>query len=182
MLERLQRHYASTEAFSCQFEQTKRIRQLEGEITLRGDLLFQKPHFLKMHITGDDTLDVYANGQTAWIVDRGARDVQEFNLANAATDQQLARLLPPFVLYNFQDLDRQFSAVARTGDGRTTLVLTPRPGSGLPYRLVELEVDRLDRLTRALVHYLNGDRIETTFRGWQRLPRISPHAFDFVRK
>lgn len=182
VLGRLQRRYASTEAFSCQFDQTKRIRQLEGKITLRGDLLFQKPHFLKMRITGDDTFEVYANGRTAWVVDRGAGDVQEFSLADAAADEQLARLLPPFVFHSFEDLERLFSAVARTGAGMTTVALTPRPGSGLSYRLVELEVDGLDRIRRASVHYLNGDRIDTTFRGWERLPRVSARVFEFIAK
>ena len=182
VLERLQRRYASTEAFSCRFEQTKRVRQLEGDIRLRGDLLFQKPHFVKMSIDGDETMEIYANGRTAWIVDRAARDVQEFSLADASATLQLARLLPPFVLYDLQNLEKQFSAAVRAGDGRTTIVLTPRPGAGLPYRLVELEVDSLDRPARALVQYANGDRIDTTFRAWERLPRVSAHVFDFVRK
>ena len=154
ILARLQRRYDSTEAFSCRFEQTKRVRQLEGDIKLRGDLLFQKPNLLRMRIAGDETMEIYANGRTAWIVDREARDVQEFSLADASASQQLAHLLPPFVLYNFQDLERQFSAAVRTDDGRTTIVLTPRPGTGLPYRLVELEVDSFDRPVRALVQVL----------------------------
>jgi outer membrane lipoprotein-sorting protein len=182
VLARLQRRFASTEAFSCKFEQTKRVRQLEGDVKLRGDLLFQKPNSLKMRLTGDEAMEIYVNGRTAWIVDQEARDVQQFSLTDVAADRQLARLLPPFVLYNFQDLERQFSVAVRSGESRTTIVLTPKPSAGLPYRLVELEVDSLDRPQRALVQYANGDRIDTTFRAWERLPRVSPLVFDYVGK
>jgi hypothetical protein len=87
-------------------------------------------------------------------------------------------MVPTVFLGDFADLRARFAAgLGPDGDGRR-IVLTARR-SDEACRQVELEIDALDRPRWVLMRFSNGDRVETRFRTWSRLPRISEAFFAY---
>jgi outer membrane lipoprotein-sorting protein len=179
LLERLEKKMEQTEAASCIFEQTKEISQIEGSIGGQGELLVQKPHFLKMTLTGDENLALYGNGETVWIVDQDLEEVTELPFA-AGAGMELESLLPPFLFGGLSDLKEQFAVqCAGEKDGLQVLLFQPVNADTSPVRSMALHLDGRDRLRLSMVDYVNGDRVETRYRNWRALDRVSVHAFVF---
>ncbi len=181
VLEKLAQRQESFEAVTCEYQQKKRLKQIDGEIRVKGKIQFQKPHYLRMDLTGDENLDILCNGQKIWIVDRDSLEVEIHSLEEN-TKSRLARNLP--FLYFFQlDEIRSHFTVTKTGDSKdgNVLELVPLPGRDFPFLRLTLELDGRDRLRRAVVEYSEEERIETTFSNWNRIEKVSVHHFEYRR-
>ena len=88
----------SVEAVACGIEQVKTIEQFEGGIRLEGSLLYQKPHFIKLELGGDENISLFSDGETVSLVDRDLEEVETFSIQGADKQRQLSRLLPPLFL------------------------------------------------------------------------------------
>jgi outer membrane lipoprotein-sorting protein len=178
ILERLQQRYEDTEALSCAFEQTKTISHLVEPVRVRGSAVFQRPMFLKMELTGDEALTVYSNNRRVWLVERDTGNVEEFDLTTLTQGSRLMRMVPTVFLGDFADLRARFAAgLGPEGDGRR-LILTARR-SDEACRQIALEIDALDRPRWVLMRFSNGDQVDTRFRTWSRLPRVSDTWFTY---
>jgi len=178
ILERLQQRYEDAEALSCEFEQTKTIRQLVAPIRVQGSAVFQRPMFLRMELTGDEAVTVYSNSQRVWIVDGETGSVDEFDLAALPQNSGLLRMVPTVFLGDFADLRARFEAGIEPGSDGRRLTLTARRADEA-CRQIGLEIDSLDRPRWVLMRFANGDQVETRFQAWSRRPRISDAWFAY---
>lgn len=180
LLDRLQRNFEGVTAFSCRFEQRKKIAQLAGEVRLTGAMLFQKPHFLRLELRGGENLNLWADGQRVWLQDLDLGEVESYPAAGE-TAARVRQMLPPAVGLSPQDLTRQFDlALTRSPDGLERLTLAPRPGAAVPWRSAEMDFDRWGRLRNMTLSYGEGEYTAATFEGWRRLRPVETNLFDFA--
>lgn len=181
ILEKLSERNESFEAVTCEYQQRKWLKQIEGEIRVEGKIHFQKPHYLRMDLTGDENLNIYCNGERIWIVDRDFLEVEVHSL-EGDTKSRLARNLPFLYLLQLDEIRSHFSvAKAEESKGGSLLELVPLPGGDLPFLRLTLELDGRDRLRRAVVEYSEEERTETTFSNWKRIDKVSNHYFEYRR-
>ena len=166
------------EAVSCAFRQTKTIEQLEGDVILEGTLLFQPPRSFRIEVEGDETYLLLCDGESVWLVDRELQITDEVPLDQAMSQRDLARLLPPFLAETPEDLLGRFEAVhSGRQESRDLITLTPKQSTSRAYNEIRLEVDGRFRVRRAIIRYVNGDRVDTLFDSWRRLSAIPVHRF-----
>lgn len=180
ILAKLHKEYATLETVSCRFNQTKVIRQLEGEIRLEGRLYFKKPFFLRLELTGEENLRVYMDGRTIWLEDLDLEEVEVYAFDERETSRRLRTLLPPVFLRDTDELEKAFViSVMKEDGGKSRLQLVPRGKKGMLIRSIEFDVDRWSRISWMKAEYENGDWTETEFRSWQRHREISDHFFRY---
>lgn len=126
----------SVEAVACNIKQVKRLEQLDGATTLEGPLLFQKPHFIKLELSGDENLSVFCDGNSVWLVDRDLEEVERMELNGADRDRQLSRMLPPLFFLTREELEERFeitSVAPAAKDGKHGLAMVPKTEGEFPF-------------------------------------------------
>jgi outer membrane lipoprotein-sorting protein len=178
-LERLSKRYKSTDTVSCRYRQSRSLKQLEGAIRVEGTILFQKPHFLKMEMRGDENVDLYCNGDTIWIVDLDLDEVETLGVDDIHTMGGRLQMIPILLFSSPEEIRSRFNVEFLEADGRRLLRLTPLLDRDFRFQLLTVELGIQDRLRGTEVLFSNGDRIETQFRDWKRLPRVSRYTFEY---
>ena len=184
ILDGLQETTDSFEAFSCRIRQTKVVQQFEGVIQLEGPLMYQKPHYLKLELRGDENLSLYSDGESIWLVDKDLEEVEKMTFEGADAGKQLARLLPPLFFLSREEIEGRFeitSAAPKNGEpnARHRLELTPRPAADYPFERLDVDLDGRYRVVRMAMRFNNGDSVDTFLQGCKRLGRISPAVFQY---
>ena len=172
----------SVEAVACNIKQVKRLEQLEGAITLEGPLLFQKPHFIKLELSGDEDLSIFCDGESVWLVDWDLEEVETLDLSSADRDRQLARLLPPLFFLTRAELEERFeitSVAPSAQDGKHGLAMVPKTEGEFPFERLSVYMGDAARVQRITMEFANGDRVETTLNGCRKRPRTSLAVFKY---
>ena len=180
IMDKLQERTDSFDAFSCRIRQTKTLEQLDGEIQLQGPLLYQKPHYVKLELAGDENVSLYSNGEWIWLVDRDLEEFEKVPLEGANAKRQLARLLPPLFFLTREEVEEKFeiaSAVPELGEHR--LEMTPRAEADFPFERLDVDFDGRFRALKMALRFRNGDSVQTFLRDCKRLGRISPTVFQY---
>jgi outer membrane lipoprotein-sorting protein len=177
LLHRMQSRFEDTAAVSCEIEQTRHLSALTRPVELGGTVLYMKPHFLRVDLVGDESLSIYANGRSVWIVDL---DLDEVEVVAFGDGAELERLLPGLTVGGVTEIRRRSEVFLEpTDEAEHRLVFVPRPESGLPYDRITLDLDGMLRIRRSEVVFSGGDTVESRYRAWKRLPALSPHAFEY---
>ncbi len=172
----------SVEAVACNIKQVKRLKQLDGAITLEGPLLFQKPHFIKLELSGDENLSMFCDGESVWLVDRDLEEVDTFDLSSADRDRQLSRMLPPLFFLTREELEERFditSVAPAAGDGKHGLAMVPKTEGEFPFERLSVYMGGATRVQRMTMEFSNGDRVETDLEGCRKRPRTSLAVFKY---
>jgi len=178
-LGRLKERYESVDTVSCRYRQSRSLQQLEGEIRVEGTILFQKPHFLKMEMRGDENVDLYCNGETIWIVDLDLDEVEALDADEVRTMGGRLQMIPILLFSSPEEIKSRFDVEYIEVDGRPRLRLSPLPDGEHRFQLLTVELGIQDRVRSTEVLFSNGDRVETHFRDWKRLPRVSRYTFEY---
>lgn len=177
VMAKLRRRWQETEAVSCKFRQTKLLQDIDGPIVLEGSLLFMKPRFLRIEVSGDENLVITSDGEKLWIEDRDLGEIEETSLEAAGGADPTS--LVPLLVSSPSEWSKRFNVlVEETPGGRERLILTGRP-DGPPTSIVrvETELGSMLRIRRSVIYYRNGDRVETVFRAWSRTENLSKYLF-----
>jgi predicted exporter/outer membrane lipoprotein-sorting protein len=177
IMAKLQERWQDTEAVSCKFRQTKSLQAIDGPIVLEGSLLYMKPRFLRLEVSGDENLVITSDGETLWVEDRDLGEVEEMSLATRG-DADPTSLLP-LLLSSPAEWSKRFDIVVeKSAGGPERLVFTSRPdGPPTPIARIETELGTMLRIRRTVVTYRNGDSVETEFRAWTRTENLSKYLF-----
>ena len=181
ILDRLEKRYATTDAFEYRFSTTKTLVQLTGPFELEGRVVFRKPHFLRMEIRGEENVDIYVNGDSIWLDDLDLGEVETYDFARMKRARRLSRLLPPLFLSGTDELREQFDLRLVEEQGDEALELIPREADSTLTKIV-FSSDGRSRIRWMRREWKNGDRTETRFRGWKRLPDISQYYFTYLKE
>lgn len=173
----------SVEAVSCNIKQVKLLKQLDGPITLEGPLLFQKPHFIKLELSGDENLSMFCDGESVWLVDRDLEEVERMELSGADRDRQLSRMLPPLFFLTREELEERFaitSVVPAAKDGKHGLAMVPKAEGEFPFERLSVYMGDATRVQRMTMEFANGDRVQTDLEGCRKRPRTSLAVFKYL--
>ena len=180
IMDKLQERTDSLEAFSCRIRQTKTLEQLDGEIQLQGPLLYQKPHYVKLELKGDENVSLYSNGEWIWLVDRDLEEFEKIPLAGANAMRQLARLLPPLFFLTRKEVEQKFEIASTAPQlGEHRLEMTPRAGADFPFERLDVDFDGRFRALKMALRFRNGDSVQTFLRDCKKLGRISTTVFQY---
>ena len=182
ILNKLEKRYDITEAVFCRFEQEKKISQLKNVVQLKGQLYFRKPHFLKLEMIGDESLNIYINGEKIWIEDLDLEEVEIFDFKQLERNERLSGLLPPLFMKSMDEIKLKYEITLINLGGKKVIELKPGSNYQLGISNIRFRVDNLGRIPWMKVFLVNGDWIETVFRGWKKLPGISRHFFRYRGK
>ncbi len=180
VLEKIERNYESVEAVTCQFSQRRKIPELSGEIEVAGELTFKVPNLLRISWQGDENLDLYADGETVWLVDHDLGEATRFEYSGNGVSGRLAALVPPFLFLPIADLRERFQIGVTEPEAALTRLefKARRPDAEAPSSFV-LDVDRRGRVRAVEVDLGGGERSRTLFRGWRRSAATSDDFFRY---
>ena len=170
----------SVEAVACGIEQVKTIEQFEGGIRLEGSLLYQKPHFIKLELGGDENISLFSDGETVSLVDRDLEEVETFSIQGADKQRQLSRLLPPLFFLTREEVEERFETSATPPERwKHRLELTPRSRSDYPFERLVVDLSDKFRIQQMRIEFENGDSVETRLKNCVKRPRTSLLAFRY---
>jgi outer membrane lipoprotein-sorting protein len=180
VLERLERRFDGTDAFSYEFIQKKAVIQLAEPLHFKGVLTFRKPHYIRLELRGDENLNLYVNGEKIWLEDLDYGEVETFDFGMMASEKRLSRLLPPTLQQSVKELKDVYDIALTKKDGNISyLDMTPKTPDAYGVKTFQFSVDQHSRLRWMKVSYENGDLTETTFSEWKKLPQMSIHLFEY---
>ena len=180
IMDKLQETTDSVEAFSCRIRQVKTIEQFEGEIRLEGPLLYQKPHYVKLDMEGDENISLYSDGDSIWLVDRDLEEVEKVPTEGANAKRRLARLLPPLFFLSREEVEEGFEIVSTEPQlSEHRLEMTPRVEGEFPFERLDVDIDGRFRIRRMALRFSNGDSVDTFLQDCKKLGRISTTVFQY---
>ena len=180
LMDEMAENLDSVEAVACGIEQVKVLKQLEGAIRMEGPLLYQKPHFIKLELEGDENMSLFSDGETVWLVDRDLEDVEKFSIQGAEKQRQLSSLLPPLFFLTREETEERFE-ISATASERWAhrLELTPKTMGDYPFERLVVDLSGRFRTQQIRMEFKNGDSVETRLKNCAKRPRTSLVAFRY---
>jgi outer membrane lipoprotein carrier protein len=160
---RVQARYDGVDDLTARFRQESRHAALGpgggGETAAEGLVVFAKPGRMRWEYEKPQESLVVSDGQTLWLVDPTAREVQVFEVGEAF----LSATAMQFLLGD-GDLLTSFDVSAQDGCGEEQVRLTLQPKDDASYERLELLVDRATGDVRATaILDLFGNRTDVAF-------------------
>jgi len=181
LMDEMAENLDSVEAVACGIEQVKVLKQLEGAIRMEGPLLYQKPHFIKLELGGDENISLFSDGETIWLVDRDLEDVEKFSIQGADKERRLSSLLPPLFFLTHEEIEERFETSAVPPERWAhRLELTPKSQGDYPFKRLVVDLSGRFRTQRMRMEFENGDSVETRLKNCVKRPRTSRLAFQYL--
>jgi outer membrane lipoprotein-sorting protein len=161
--------------FRAQFEKTRRSDVFDRELSVKGNLIFQKPNKFHLSVSGDVNVEILSDGETITIVHDG-RDQETYHVQG---ERDLSRFADPLMVL-LQSIGngglRKF-AVARQGVRDHSVLLEAEPNGQLYFertKKVLLKLSDSGEIRSVRLLYSDGDHDETVFHSWAMLARNDP--------
>ena len=177
--QRVQQHYDSVRDLRARFVQTTERVALGGSpqasLESRGEVQFAKPGRMRWSYEAPAPSLVVSDGQTLWIYDPAAREVQQLPLGPG----YLSGAAIQFLLGEGRLLDEFEVAAHGCGGSEVQLVLTPRRDS--QYERLELRADpKTGAVRETVVVDLLGNRTTIALSKLRANSNPDPGLFRFV--
>jgi outer membrane lipoprotein carrier protein len=177
--DRVQRRYEKVRDLKARFEQrTERVALGEAPsaaLVAGGDVVFAKPGKMRWSYASPEPSLVVSDGETLWIYDEKAREVQKLSLAQG----YLSAAGVQFLLGDGKLADEFRITAAGCSDPAVTLVLTPKRDA--QYERLELRVDAKSGLVaETAVVDLFGNRTVVAFRDSRENAGADASLFRFT--
>ncbi len=169
--------------FQVQFVKTRRGSLFNGDMTVNGHLVLQKPNRFSMTLNGDVNLEVLSDGTTIKMI----HDQKDEEIYHIEGERDLARFADPLMavisglgnggLRRFSKINEQ-----RQGD---LLMVELEPGKGNSFERIKsliLWFSARGDIKKVKIRFNNGDEEETVFETWSLLTQDSPEILDLDRK
>lgn len=177
--DRVQQRYEKVRDLRARFEQQTERAALGGAksdaLVARGEVVFAKPGKMRWTYESPEPSLVVSDGETLWIYDEKAREVQKLSLGEGF----LSAAGLQFLLGEGKLAD-EFRITAQGCDGETaTLLLLPKRDA--QYERLDLTVERKTGAVRETgVVDLFGNRTRVAFEGVRENAGIERDLFRFV--
>ena len=169
-----QRRAQLVRQFEVQFVKTRRGALFNGDMTVKGHLVFQKPNKFSMSLRGDVNVEVLSDG-TAIKVIHDQKDEETYHIEG---ERDLARFADPLMAL-IRGLGsgelRRFSKITEQPQG-DLLMVELAPGNGNSFERIKrlaLWFSARGEIKKAKIDFSNGDEEETIFESWSLLTENS---------
>jgi outer membrane lipoprotein-sorting protein len=161
--------------FRAEFEKTRRSAMFDRELTVKGNLVFQKPNKFQLTLTGAVNVEILSDGETIAIVHDG-KDHETYHVQG---ERDFSRFADPLMVL-LQGIGngglRKFSVATQGADDKTVM-LEAKPNGELYFERttrVLLKLSESGEIKSVRLMYADGDHDETVFKSWSMLARNDP--------
>jgi hypothetical protein len=163
------------ENFRADFVKTRRIAAFKSDLTAQGRLVYLHTGGFRLTLTGDVEVEVLSNGTVLSVI-HDMRD-QEFRMMSG--DRDSVPLSDPFILL-MQEFGNGILRDCRLkyiDDENDAVVLEVLPGHSARLEIMDralLWLTETGMVSKARIHYLNGNVDTFSFSSWEMLPADHP--------
>jgi outer membrane lipoprotein-sorting protein len=161
--------------FRAQFVQTRRTELFTRDLTVRGNLVFEKPNKFHLTLGGDVNVEILSDGDHMTMIHDG-KDRETFRLHG---ERDVSKFADPLMVL-LQSMGngglRKFSLARNVSeDGSVILQAVP---TGQTYfertRKIELRLSATGEIQTVVLDFGHGNRDETVFQSWSMLAQNDP--------
>ncbi len=169
--------------FRATFVKTRHSSVFDRDMTVTGDLVFQKPDLFRLKLTGAVNVEILSDGKIVTVLHDG-RDQEIYELKGERDSSRFADPLMALLRSVGSGGLRKFAVLSEkvTPDG---LDLVLQPSKGSEFELidnVELSVSPKGEMQDVLVHFKNGDTDKTEFKEWSLITSDDPDLMQVREK
>jgi outer membrane lipoprotein-sorting protein len=161
--------------FRAKFVKTRHSTVFNRDLSVQGDMVFQKPNRFRLIMSGDVNADILSDGRIITLI----HDQSDQEVFRVEGDRDLSKFADPLVLIMQRIGDgglRRFTVVKNIHDGNSN-VLEVEPGHDTYFERitnVSLSFSDAGEIGKIAISFRNGDRDETVFQSWSLLARDDP--------
>jgi len=165
--------------FRAKFVKTRHSKVFNRDLSVQGDLVFQKPNRFRLSMSGDVNADILSDGKIITLI----HDQSDQEVFRVEGERDLSKFADPLVLIMQRIGDgglRKFAVVKNVHDGSSN-VLEVEPGNDTSFeriRNVSLSFSDIGEIGKVVIAFRNGDRDETVFQSWSLLARDDPEILQ----
>ncbi len=161
--------------FRAQFEKTRCSAVFDRQLSVKGNLIFQKPNKFQLTMSGDVNVEILSDGETITIIHDG-KDQETYHIQG---ERDLSRFADPLMVL-LQGIGngglRTFSVVRQGADDHA-VVLEAEPKGQLYFertKKVILKLSENGEIQSVRLLFADGDHDETVFHSWSMLASNDP--------
>ncbi len=161
--------------FRAKFTKTRRSAIFNRDLSVQGNLIFQKPNRFWLTMSGDVNADILSDGRVITLI----HDQSDREVFRVEGERDLSKFADPLVLI-LQEIGngglRKYAVAKNLREGSAN-VLEVEPGDDNQFeriKNVSLNFSDLGEINKVVVEFKNGDRDETVFQSWALLARDDP--------
>ncbi len=161
--------------FRAKFTKTRHSAIFNRDLSVQGNLVFQKPNRFWLTMSGDVNADILSDGRIVTLI----HDRSDQEVFRVEGERDLSKFADPLVLI-LQEIGngglKRFAVAKNAREGNAN-VLEVEPGNDNQFeriKNVSLSFSDVGEINKVVVDFKNGDRDETVFQSWSLLPRDDP--------
>lgn len=165
--------------FRAKFVKTRHSAVFNRDLSVEGNLVFQKPNRFWLTMSGDVNADILSDGKIITLI----HDQSDEEIFRVEGERDLSRFADPLVLI-MQGIGngelRKFGVVKNVREGNSS-VLEVEPGSDNNFeriKNVSLSFSDFGEINKVLIAFKNGDHDDTIFQSWALLARDDPEILQ----
>ncbi|MGB6065046.1 MAG: outer membrane lipoprotein carrier protein LolA [Desulfomonilaceae bacterium] len=169
--------------FHAKFVKTRHSAVFNRDLSVKGDIVFQKPNRFWLSMSGDVNVDILSDGRVIAVV----HDHSDQELFHVDGDRDLSKFADPLVLIMQGIGDgalRRFAVVKNVREGNANVldVEPDRDSNFEKIKDIKLSFSDFGEMNKVVVSFKNGDRDETVFRSWELLVRDDPEILKLNKR
>ncbi|MGO9572103.1 MAG: outer membrane lipoprotein carrier protein LolA [Desulfomonilaceae bacterium] len=175
LIEGIERKAYIVNQFRAKFVKTRHSIVFNRDLSVQGNLVFQKPNRFRLTMSGDVNADILSDGRIITLI----HDRSDQEVFRVEGERDLSKFADPLVLImqRIGDGDlRKFAVVKNVHDGNSN-ILEVEPGNDTHFERitnVSLSFSDIGEIGKVVIAFRNGDRDETVFQSWALLARDDP--------
>jgi outer membrane lipoprotein-sorting protein len=183
LIESIEKKAYIVNQFRAKFVKTRHSTVFNRDLSVQGDLVFQKPNRFRLTMSGDVNADILSDGRIITLI----HDQSDHEVFRVEGERDLSKFADPLVLIMQRIGDgglRKFEVVKNVRDGSST-VLEIEPGNDTTFeriRKVSLSFSDFGEIGKVAIAFRNGDRDETVFQSWSLLARDDPEILQLNQR
>jgi outer membrane lipoprotein-sorting protein len=179
LIEGLEKKAYLVKQFRAKFIRTRHSSIFNRDLSVQGNLVFQKPNRFCLSISGDVTADILSDGKIITLI----HDQSDEEVFRVEGDRDLSRFSDPLVLI-MQGIGngalRKFAVLKNAREGNSNVLeVEPATETYLEgIKNVTLSFSDFREINKVSIAFKNGDRDETVFQSWSMLTRDDPEVLQ----
>jgi outer membrane lipoprotein-sorting protein len=169
--------------FQAKFIRTRHSTIFSRDLSVKGNLVFQKPNRFWLTLSGDVNADILSDGKVFTLI----HDQVDTEVFRVEGERDLSKLADPLVLI-MEEIGngglRRFAVMKNVREGNAN-VLEVEPGHDNNFERIKnitLSFSDLGEINKVLINFKNGDRDETVFQSWALLARDDPEILQLNQR
>jgi outer membrane lipoprotein-sorting protein len=169
--------------FQAKFIRTRHSAIFSRDLSVNGNLVFQKPNRFWLTLSGDVNADILSDGRVITLI----HDQIDTEMFRVEGERDSSKLADPLILI-MEEIGngglRRFAVVKNVREGNAN-VLEVEPGNDNNFERIKnvtLSFSALGEINRVIINFKNGDRDETVFQSWALLARDDPEILQLNKR